>query len=53
MSANASLGIECTTLPALWRYNTEDWPEIANSTSHRASLKPDEREALIACILAV
>lgn len=45
--------IECHTLPALWRYNTEDWPEIVNSMSHRASLKPAEREAIIAYILAV
>lgn len=45
--------IECHTLPALWRYNTEDWPEIVNSMSHRASLKPAEREAIVAYILAV
>jgi hypothetical protein len=40
-------------LPALWRYNTEDWPGIVNSMSHRASLKPHEHEAIIAYILAV
>jgi hypothetical protein len=40
--------IECHTLPPLWRYGTEDWPEIVNSMSHRASLKPAEREAVIA-----
>jgi cytochrome c2 len=45
--------IECHTLPALWRYNTEDWPEIVNRMSHRASLKPGEREAIIAYILTV
>jgi mono/diheme cytochrome c family protein len=45
--------IECHTLPPLWRYGTEDWPEIVNSISHRASLKPAEREAVIAYILAV
>ena len=45
--------IECHTLPPLWRYGTEDWPEIVNSMSHRASLKPAEREAVIAYILAV
>jgi hypothetical protein len=45
--------IECHTLPVLWRYSTEDWPEIVNSMSHRASLKPAEREAIIAYILAV
>ena len=45
--------IECHTLPAIWRYGAQDWPEIVNSMSHRASLKPAEREAVIAYILAV
>jgi hypothetical protein len=45
--------IECHTLPVLWHYRIEDWPEIVNSMSHRASLKPAEREAVIAYIVAV
>ena len=45
--------IECHTLPVLWRYSTEDWPGIVDSMSHRASLKPAEREAIVAYILAV
>jgi hypothetical protein len=45
--------IECHTLPVLWHYRIEDWPEIVNSMSHRASLKPAEREAIVAYILAV
>jgi hypothetical protein len=45
--------IECHTLPALWHYRIVDWPEIVNSMSHRASLKPAEREAIVAYILAV
>jgi hypothetical protein len=45
--------IECHTLPVLWHYRTEDWPGIVNSMSHRASLEPAEREAIIAYILAV
>ena len=45
--------IECHTLPPLWHYRTEDWLEIVNSMSHRASLKPAEREAVVAYILAV
>jgi hypothetical protein len=45
--------IECHTLPVLWHYRTEDWPGIVNSMSHRSSLKPAEREAIIAYILAV
>jgi hypothetical protein len=45
--------IECHTLPAFWHYRAEDWPEIVNSMSHRASLKPAERDAIIAYIVAV
>ena len=45
--------LECHTLPAIWKYSREDWPEIVNDMSHRASLKPAEREAIIAYILAV
>jgi len=45
--------IECHTLPPLWHYRTEDWPNIVNSMSHRASLKPAERDAIVAYILAV
>jgi mono/diheme cytochrome c family protein len=44
--------IECHTLPPIWKYSREDWPEIVNDMSHRASLKPAEREAVIAYILA-
>ncbi len=45
--------IECHTLPRLWHYSVEDWPNIVNSMSHRASLKPAERDAIVAYILAV
>src|SRR5207249_2071645 len=45
--------IECHTLPAIWRYTTKDWTGIVNDMSHRASLKPAERDAIIAYILAV
>src|SRR5207253_9667222 len=45
--------IECHTVPAMWRYTTKDWVEIVNRMSHRASLKPAERDAVIAYILAV
>ena len=45
--------IECHTLPPLWHYKTEDWPEIVNSMSHRASLKPADRDAIVAYIIAV
>jgi mono/diheme cytochrome c family protein len=45
--------IECHTLPPFWHYRTEDWPDIVNSMSHRANLKPAERDAIVAYILAV
>lgn len=45
--------IECHTLPPLWHYAIEDWPDIVNGMSHRASLKPAERDAIVAYILAV
>jgi hypothetical protein len=45
--------IECHTLPIVWYYSIEDWPKIVNSMSHRASLKPAERDAIIAYISAV
>jgi mono/diheme cytochrome c family protein len=45
--------IECHTLPPMWKYSREDWPQIVNDMAHRASLKPEERAAVIAYILAV
>ncbi|HET9418448.1 MAG TPA: cytochrome c [Chthoniobacterales bacterium] len=44
--------IECHTLPPVWRYQAEDWPQIVNSMAHRAALTSGEREAIIAYILA-
>jgi hypothetical protein len=44
--------IECHTLPRLWHYRTEDWPGIVDSLSHRSSLKPAGREAIVAYVLA-
>jgi hypothetical protein len=45
--------IQCHTAPPIWHYRTEDWPAIVNSMAHRASLKPSEREAVLAYIRAV
>jgi mono/diheme cytochrome c family protein len=45
--------IECHTLPPLGHYRTDEWPGIVSSMSHRASLKPAEREAVVAYILTV
>jgi len=45
--------IECHTLPAIWHYTPKDWTEVVDSMAHRASLKPAERDAVIAYILTV
>jgi len=45
--------IECHTLPPLWHYAAEDWPKIVNTMSDRANLKPGERDAIVAYIIAV
>jgi uncharacterized membrane protein len=45
--------IECHTLPPLWKYSRQDWPQIIDSMSHRASLKRADRDAVIAYIIAV
>lgn len=45
--------IECHTLPPIWKYSREDWPQIVNDMSRRASLKSADREAVAAYILAV
>jgi len=44
--------IECHTLPMVWHYATDDWPKLVDSMSHRASLKPAERDAIVAYIIA-
>ena len=44
--------IECHTLPPIWKYSNEDWPKVVEDMSHRASLKPAERDAVVAYILA-
>jgi mono/diheme cytochrome c family protein len=44
--------IECHTLPPFWHYRAKDWPELVDSMAHRARLKPRERDAIVAYILA-
>ena len=45
--------IGCHTLPPLWHYRVEDWPEIVDSMSHRANLNAVERDAVVAYIVAL
>lgn len=43
--------IECHTLPPFWHYSAKDWPGIVDSMAHRANLKRNERDAIVAYIL--
>jgi len=45
--------IECHTLPVVSRYDPVAWPWLVDDMSVRAGLKPAERKALVAYILAV
>jgi len=45
--------IECHTLPLVSRYDAVAWPWLVEDMAGRASLKPAERDAVIAYILAV
>jgi mono/diheme cytochrome c family protein len=45
--------IECHTLPMASRFRESDWPCIVHEMGGRAKLKPAERDAVLAYILAV
>jgi mono/diheme cytochrome c family protein len=45
--------IECHTLPPLGRYSAADWPEVVDRMAGRSSLKPAERDAIVAYVTAV
>ena len=44
--------IECHVLPAIAHYPAEKWPRIVDWMGERAALKPADREAVIAYVLA-
>ena len=44
--------IECHTLPAVSSHSAQQWPRLIDEMAGRASLKPVEREAVLAYILA-
>lgn len=44
--------IECHTLPPVWHYTNQEWPRIIDSMAERAQLKSEERDAMVAYILA-
>ena len=45
--------IECHTLPVVSRHSASTWPDVVEWMAKRANLKPDEREAIVAYIVAV
>jgi len=45
--------IECHTLPGISSYSAQEWPLLIDEMAGRANLKPAEREAIVAYILAV
>ena len=45
--------IECHTLPAVSSHSAQEWPRLIDEMAGRANLKPTEREAVLAYILAV
>jgi mono/diheme cytochrome c family protein len=48
----ASRCIECHALPAVGDHTASEWPRLIDEMTERASLKPAEREAVLAYILA-
>ncbi len=44
--------IECHTLPAVSRHTAAEWPGLIDEMAARASLKPAERNVVLAYILA-
>jgi len=45
--------IECHTLPPISRYFASAWPSLVDKMARRADLKPYERNAIVAYIVAV
>jgi len=45
--------IECHTLPAVGKHTAAEWPALIDEMAGRANLKPDQRVAVLAYILAV
>jgi mono/diheme cytochrome c family protein len=44
--------IECHTLPAVQKYTAAAWPHLVDKMAKRADLKPTERDAIVAYVLA-
>src|SRR5205085_3730297 len=48
----ASRCIECHTLPLVAAHSDSEWPHLIDAMATRASLRPAEREAVLAYVLA-
>ena len=44
--------IECHTLPAVGKHTVAEWPALIDEMAGRANLKPEQRGAVLAYILA-
>ena len=44
--------IECHTAPNLAYYSSSEWPRIIDSMAHRSNLSEEQRQAIVAYILA-
>ena len=44
--------IECHTLPAVGKHTAAEWPALIDEMAGRANLKPEQRGAVLAYILA-
>ena len=44
--------IECHTLPAVGKHTAAEWPALIDGMAGRANLKPEQRGAVLAYILA-
>ena len=45
--------IDCHTLPSIPRHPASAWPALVDKMAKRADLKPAERDAIVAYIVAV
>src|SRR3954464_4396425 len=44
--------IECHALPAVNAHSASQWPHLIDAMAGRASLKPDEQQAMLTYVLA-
>jgi len=44
--------IDCHSLPPIAKYSAQQWPALVDKMSGRAHLKPNQRDAVVAYLLA-